>query len=228
MTKKSESALEWFFYGEEFELWKLKTKEDYLFFFGMIILGIVVYMLIVKYYKNQRDEHKGKERTWKRLSRLAKKPSQLFKDVTLHLPDGDQTFDAVLMDKSGIYLVKIFGWGLKAFGTPDGETWRLEDSDRVGADTKKIEVPNPLIDLRKGAEGLQEVLKEKGIKRIKIQPMVVFADIYSTPELYLGYGSNSTTYQELKEWYKKQSAVSEAQYDFERVSSILNNEVVKK
>lgn len=228
MTKKSETALEWFFYGEEFELWKLKTKEEYLFFFGMIILGIVAYVLMVRYYNNQRNQEKGKQRVWKRLTRLAKKPSQLFRDVTLQLPDGDQTFDAVLMDKSGIYLVKIFGWGLRVFGTPEGETWRLEDSNRVGSDPRKEEVPNPLIDLRKGIDGLQTVLKEKGIKRIKIQPLVVFADIYSTPELYLGYGSNSTTYSELKTWYQKQSAVSEVQYDFERVSSIISNEVVKK
>ena len=46
-------------------------------------------------------------------------------------------------------------------------------------------------------------------------------------ELYLGYGSNSTTYQELKAWYLKQAGVKDAQYDFERVSSIIKNEVIK-
>lgn len=51
--------------------------------------------------------------------------------------------------------------------------------------------------------------------------MVVFADNYQTPELYLGYGSYSTTYQELKSWYKKQSGVKEVQYDYDKVSSII-------
>lgn len=227
MNKKSETALEWFFYGEEFELWKLQTKEDYLFFFGMLIIGVVALILINRYYKNQRNEQKGKERVWKRLGRLAKKPNVLLKDVTLKLPEGEQTFDAVLLDKSGIYVVKVFGWGLKVFGIPDGETWRLEESDRVTAGREQKEIPNPLIELRKGISGIQAILEEKGIKRIKIQPLVVFADIYSTPELYLGYGSNSTTYQELKTWYQKQSGVKEAQYDFERVSSIFKNEIVK-
>ena len=221
MNKKSETALEWFFYGEEFELWKLQTKDDYLFFFGMIIVGVVALMLISHFYKSQRNQEKAKVRVWKRLGRLAKKPYNLFRDVTLKLPDGNQTFDAVLMDKSGIYLVKIFGWGLKVFGTPEGETWRLEDRVR------KEEVENPLIELRKGVAGLQKVLAEKGIKRIKIQPVVIFADNYSTPELYLGYGSNSTTYQEMKTWYQKQAGVKDAQYDFERVSSIIKNEVIK-
>lgn len=227
MNKKSETALEWFFYGEEFELWKLQTKDDYLFFFGMLIVGVVALLLVNRYYKNQRNEAKGKQRVWKRLSRLAKKPNLLLKDVTLKLPEGDQTFDAVLLDKSGIYLVKVFGWGLKVFGTPEGETWRLEESDRVTVGREQREIPNPLIDLRKGVSGVQKILEEKGIKRIKIQPLVVFADIYSTPELYLGYGSNSTTYQELKTWYQKQSFVKEAQYDFERVSSIIKNEIAK-
>lgn len=227
MNKKSETALEWFFYGEEFELWKLQTKDDYLFFFGMIIVGVVALMLINRYYKNQRSEQKGKERVWKRLGRLAKNPHVLLKDVTLKLPEGEQTFDAVLLDKSGIYVVKVFGWGLKVFGIPDGDTWRLEESDRVTAKNEQREIPNPLIDLRKGVSGIQKILEEKGIKRIKIQPLVVFADIYSTPELYLGYGSNSTTYQDLKVWYQKQSGVKDAQYDFERVSSIFKNEIVK-
>ena len=31
----------------------------------------------------------------------------------------------------------------------------------------------------------------------------------------------STTYQELKNWYKKQSGVKEVQYDYDKVSSII-------
>ncbi len=30
------------------------------------------------------------------------------------------TFDAVLMDKRGVYLVRTYGWGIKIYGTPDG------------------------------------------------------------------------------------------------------------
>ena len=66
------------------------------------------------------------------------------------------------------------------------------------------------------------MLEENGIRGVKVMPMVVFADNYQIPELYLGYGSFSTTYQELKKWYRKQSAVKEAQYDFDRAVSTLN------
>lgn len=221
MNKKSETALEWFFYGEEFELWKLHTKEDYLFFFGMIFTVVVVMWIAIRVYNKQRNTESAKQRVCKRLGRLAKQPSELFRDVTLKLPEGEQKFDAVLLDKSGIYLVKVFGWGLKVFGIPDGDTWRLEDRQRTEV------VENPLIELRKGASGLQKILEDNGVKRIKVQPMVVFADNFNTPELYLGYGSNSTTYQEMKAWYQKQASVSGVQYDFVRVSSIIKNDVIK-
>lgn len=220
MTTKSTSAIEYFFYGEEFELWKLHTVEDYLYCFGFLALGIIVLIIATKYLKSQRDQAKAVVRVNKRLKRLAGKPQRMFEHVTFRLPSGEQTFDAVLMDKSGIYLIKTFGWGLKVFGTPDGETWRLEDKVR------KEEVVNPLIELKKGVAGLQAVFEEKGMKRIKIMPLVVFADSFSTPELYLGYGSNSTTYQELKTWYKKQSGVKETQYDFGRAVGIIENEVI--
>ena len=48
---------------------------------------------------------------------------------------------------------------------------------------------------------------------------MVFADNYQIPELYLGYGSCSTTYQELKDWYKKQGLPKGAAYDVEKASA---------
>ena len=125
------------------------------------------------------------------------------------------TFDAVLMDKRGVYLVRTYGWGIKIYGTPDGAMWRREDAKR------KEEFENPLLELKKGAEEIAKVMEENGVQNLKVMPMVVFADNFQTPELYLGYGSFSTTYQELKNWYKKQSGVKEVQYDYDKVSSII-------
>ena len=128
----------------------------------------------------------------------------------------------MLADKSGIYLVRVFEWGFKIYGAPDGEIWRREDQQR------KEEFPNPLIELKRGAAGIQAILQERGAGQVKVMPMVIFADNYQTPELYLGYGSFSTTYQELKQWYRKQAAVRTAQYDFDRVSSILDEFLVSE
>ena len=78
-----------------------------------------------------------------------------------------------------------------------------------------------VLELKKGAAEITKVMEENGVQSLKVMPMVVFADNFQTPELYLGYGSFSTTYQELKNWYKKQSGVKEAQYDYDKVSSII-------
>ncbi|MCI7794890.1 MAG: NERD domain-containing protein [Lachnospiraceae bacterium] len=208
------------FFGSDFELWKLHTVQDYLYFFAYLVVGITIFVAATHYLNHQRNHEKAVIKVNRKLKRLAKKPQLLFQNVTLRLPEGEQKFDGVLADKSGIFLIRTYGWGLKIYGTPDGETWRREDRDR------KEEIPNPLIELKKGASGLQTVLAEQGVGRIRIMPMVVFADNYQTPELYLGYGSFSTTYQELKGWYRKQAGVKEVQYDFEKVSSILKELVI--
>lgn len=204
------------FFGGDFQLWKLHTFGDYMSFFLFILAGIIVFILIAKHMNRQRNHDKAVKKVVKRLERLAKKPSKIYTNASFRLTDGSQTFDGVLLDRSGIYLMRAYGWGTKIYGTPDGEMWRREDPKR------KEEFPNPLIELKQGAEKIKKTLEERGVEGVKIMPMVVFADNYQIPELYLGYGSFSTTYQELKGWYKKQSSVKEVQYDFNRVSSILN------
>ncbi len=192
----------------EMEVWKLNTLSDYLTFIGAIVAVLVFFAILSRYFSGLRDQNKAVKRVNKRLKFLAKKPSQIYTNVTLRLPDGNQTFDGVLFDRSGIYLIKTFGWGLKIYGKPDGETWRREDK------TRKETFENPLIELKKGAEGVEKFLESKGITKVKVMPMVVFADTMDTPELYLGYGSYSTIYQDMKKWYMKQAGVSTVQYDF--------------
>lgn len=204
------------FFGGDFQVWKLHTLQDYVTFFLFVASGILVFVLVAKYMNTQRNHEAAVRKVTKRLKRLAKRPSKLFVNTSLRLPGGQKNFDAVLMDRSGIYLVKAYGWGIRIYGTPEGASWRREDAKR------KEEFPNPLPELKEGAKEICGMLEENGIKGVKVMPMVVFADNYQIPELYLGYGSFSTTYQELKKWYKKQSAVKEAQYDFDRAVSILN------
>ncbi len=204
----------------ELDMWKLNSGSDYLTFFGAIAAVIVFFAILARYFSGLRDQGKAVKRVNKKLKSLAKKPSQIYTNVTLRLPNGNQTFDGVLFDRSGIYLIKTFGWGLKIYGKPDGETWRREDKQR------KETFENPLIELKKGVEGIEKFLESKGITKVKVMPMVVFADTMDTPELYLGYGSYSTIYPEMKNWYMKQAGVNTVQYDFERVHAVMKNEVI--
>ncbi len=209
-------------FSGNFQAWKLHSVSDYLNALVYVVLGILFFWLIIRYMNKQRNHEKALERVARRLKRLAGQPVKLYRKVVLRLPEGEQAFDAVLADKSGIYLVRVFEWGFKIYGAPDGEIWRREDQQR------KEEFPNPLIELKRGAAGIQAILQERGAGQVKVMPMVIFADNYQTPELYLGYGSFSTTYQELKQWYRKQAAVRTAQYDFDHVSSILDEFLVSE
>ena len=111
--------------------------------------------------------------------------------------------------------MRAYGWGTKIYGKPDGEMWKREDPKR------KEEFKNPLFELNAAAEIIKNALKDQGMEKIKVTPLVVFADNYQIPELYLGYGSCSTTYQELKAWYKKQGIPKEAAYDVEKASAVV-------
>lgn len=202
-------------FGGNFQTWKLHSAQDYFMFFAYILAGVMVFWLIAKHMNKQRNHEKAVEKVSARLKKICGKPGEVLQNATLNLPDGEMTFDAVLMDKRGIYLVRTYGWGIKIYGTPDGAMWRREDAKR------KEEFENPLLNLKKGAEEIGKIMEENGVHNLKVMPMVVFADNYQTPELYLGYGSYSTTYQELKNWYKKQSGVKEVQYDYDKVSSII-------
>ena len=163
---------------------------------------------------NRRRNHEtAVNKVMKRLGKLGKKPSRVYKNVTLKTEDGGQSLDGIVLDRGGIRLVRAYGWGTKIYGKPDGEMWRREDPKR------KEEFKNPLFELNAAAELIKNALKDQGMEKITVTPLVVFADNYQIPELYLGYGSCSTTYQELKDWYKKQGLPKGAAYDVEKASA---------
>lgn len=209
--------MEYTFWGGEFQVWKLKTFSDYLQLLLFAAAGVVVFILIIKYMNTQRNHERAVQKVSRKLRRLAKKPSKLYENVSVNFPSGSMQFDGILADRSGIYLVKAYGWGIQVYGTPDGETWRRKDAKREET------FPNPLLELKDGAAKLTALFSEQGISQIKVMPMVVFAENYQTAELYLGYGSCTTTIQELKDWYKKQSPFKEVQYDFQKVTGILDS-----
>ena len=74
-------------------------------------------------YDRQRNQEAAVKRTMQRLKRLAGPKAKLFRDVTLKLPEGERKLDGLLADKSGIYLIRVYGWGTKIFGSLESENW---------------------------------------------------------------------------------------------------------
>lgn len=134
-------------FGGNFQTWKLHSAQDYFMFFAYILAGVLVFWLIAKHMNKQRNHEKAVEKVSGRLKKICGKPGEVLKNATLNLPEGKMTFDVVLMDKRGVYLVRTYGWGIKIYGTPDGAMWRREDAKR------KEEFENPLLELKKGSGG---------------------------------------------------------------------------
>ena len=117
-------------FGGNFQTWKLHSAQDYFMFFAYILAGVMVFWLIAKHMNKQRNHEKAVEKVSARLKKICGKPGEVLKNATLNLPEGKMTFDVVLMDKRGVYLVRTYGWGIKIYGTPDGAMWRREDAKR--------------------------------------------------------------------------------------------------
>ena len=141
-------------FGGNFQTWKLHSAQDYFMFFAYILAGVLVFWLIAKHMNKQRNHEKAVEKVSVRLKKICGKPGEVLKNATLNLPEGKMTFDVVLMDKRGVYLVRTYGWGIKIYGTPDGAMWRREDAKR------KEEFENPLLNLKKCAEEIGKIMEE--------------------------------------------------------------------
>ena len=102
-------------FGGNFQTWKLHSAQDYFMFFAYILAGVMVFWLIAKHMNKQRNHEKAVEKVSARLKKICGKPGEVLKNATLNLPEGKMTFDAVLMDKRGVYLVRTYGWGIKIY-----------------------------------------------------------------------------------------------------------------
>ena len=112
------------FFGGNFQLWKLPTAADYLSFFLFLLAGIAVFVVAAKCMNRRRNHETAVNKVMKRLGKLGKKPSRVYKNVTLKTEDGGQSLDGIVLDRGGIRLVRAYGWGTKIYGQPDGEMWR--------------------------------------------------------------------------------------------------------
>ena len=124
-------------FGGNFQTWKLHSAQDYFMFFAYILVDVLlVFWLIAKHMNKQRNHEKGCRKGLCAAEKICGKPGEVLKNATLNLPEGKMTFDVVLMDKRGVYLVRTYGWGIKIYGTPDGAMWR----ERTQREKKSLKI----------------------------------------------------------------------------------------
>lgn len=208
-------------FGQNMDLWKLDTPADYLNFFVVAALFIIViYFSIRKINKGRNDESAAK-RVAKKL-KLKPKEGILINDVSLTCGDRDIHFDHLLLDRAGITAMRTIGYGTRIYGAPDDAEWAAVDNNN-----EKRMIPNPIKAMESDFEPLKRILSKSGIYNVSLTPLAIFADPFDNPELYLGRDSSSIIFADLPKWKKQRILRGEAKaakgegFDYSAAASCL-------
>ncbi len=185
------------FFGGNFHLWKLHTLSDYLWFGFVIAAGFLFFANWNRRIQKSRNDAAAKRRVTKKLSRLGGRKCRILDIANLNLPAGD----AVFITSSCVFVLRCVGWGTRIYGSLKSDPWRAKDNN------EERTIPNPLRELKASVEIVSRRLSVAGLSEIEVQPLVVFADPFQNPTLYLEYGACSVTFGDLKKWYKSLPAV---------------------
>lgn len=181
------------FFGD-FEVWKLHSFSQYLFFiiYVAIVAGVIYYALI-KINRGRNDASALK----KVAKKLKLKEGKVFNDITLDIGGEQLHYDHLIVDAAGLVAVRTIGRGLKIYGEAESDTWKVTDNKEP--DTR---IPNPVKELQGSFEKLRKYLVSNGAYRVNIDPLVIFADPFAPPELYLGRDSHCIIFDGVKIWLK--------------------------
>lgn len=187
---------------QNFQAWKLRSVEDYLVFILVILAGVLIFKFFINRIYRQRNDANALKIVKKRL-KYREREAKAYHDVTLSLGGQELHYDHLIVDAAGIVAIRSIGWGIKVYGQSDQPTWKVADNK-----TEAV-IPNPVAQLAGTFEALRSALAAKGIYNLTIDPLVVFADPFTTPELYLGRDSCCLPFAELKSWKKQRKLRAE-------------------
>ena len=89
-------------------------------------------------------------------------------------------------------------------------------------------IENPVAKLTDSFEPLRSGLASKEIYSLSIEPLVIFADPFATPELYLGRDSCCIPFSGLKNWKKQRqlrAANKSQKLDVNQIASVIEGAI---
>ena len=206
---------------QNFQAWKLHSFEDYLTFLIIILAGIMIFKFAIqKIYKHRNDAYALK--LVRKKLKYSRQGTRVFHNVTLSFGGQPLHYDHLLIDAAGIVAIRSIGWGIRIYGQPDQPTWKAMDNK-----TEKM-IENPVAKLTDSFELLRSGLAAKEIYGLSIEPQVIFADPFATPELYLGRDSCCIPFIELKNWKKQRQLRAEnksQKLDVNQIASVIEGAI---
>ena len=207
------------FFGSFFN-WKLNTPAQYFQLFAILGGAFVLLFLYIRYAKKLRTPKYAMARVNRHLKSAIDKESAVFTDVTLNIKDKTINLDHILIDSTGILLIKTFGRGLTVYGQARSDTWEICDAE------ERHVVENPCFKLEEAATLIQSYLSSKDIYNVTINPLSVFADNFETPVLNLGRTNCAVILKELKSFIKKRK-IEKSSYPVATAIATLNDAIIK-
>lgn len=196
-----------------FNVWKLHTTWDYVFFFLLIAVSIGLIKLVIRIMDTHRDLAHAVPRTARALKRAGGAGTECYMNKTIHSKKDEQFYEliAVLPDK--VVAVKVFPFGLQIFGGANEPRWRFVfNKDERWAD-------NPLPDLEEQKVVLNRVFMRAGVKNVPVETLIVFADNYGTAKFKVDGVRECVSAGYIKKWRK--DTKKDAKLDLRAVKSAL-------
>ncbi|MFV0497221.1 MAG: nuclease-related domain-containing protein [Candidatus Fimivivens sp.] len=179
---------------ENFQAWKLHTWQDYTYFFLMAFTCFALLYFATRAITKRRNDASALKRVKKKLK---VHEGKVYHDVTFELAGQQIHFDHLLVDAAGIVAVRSVGWGIRVYGSSKDKTWKVEDNK-----TKNVWIENPIHILQQCFEPMRKELTRGDIYGVSIDALVIFADPFSSPELYLGRDSGCIVFGQIASWVK--------------------------
>lgn len=199
--------------------WKLHTPADYLGVAIILLVSFILVYLYIQYAKKRRNDQSAILRVGKKLTRLISKASTVINNANLMIDNEQIHFDHIVIDGSGILLVKTFGRGTNITARAEDESWAVADAHQ------NISIPNPVLEMSKHTPLLLKILSKNDLYNIDIIPIAVFADNYGGTSIYSDKGEPAISFERLPRLLRERD-IRIPKFSIDAVSSALKATLV--
>ena len=184
-----------------FNIWKLNTPMDYVYFALILGGGFFLIWLSIRFLASRRTPEGTAARMARKLCRLGGMGAQVWQNVVVVSQRGRCVCPMLYAAREGVYVVQLYHFGLEVSGSASSKYWTLAFNKDVRQE------PNPLDGMDEQVVVINRVLGRAGLGHVPVEKLVLFADVYGRPRLYLRGVDCAVVRQDLKKWRKKKKGM---------------------
>lgn len=180
-----------------FNIWKLHTPMDYVYFALILAGGFFLIWLAIRFLSAKRTPEGTADRVEKQLRKLGGKDAAVYRDVTVTSQRDHCSCAMIYANWEGVFVVQVYHFGLEVSGSASTRYWTLSYNKDVR------QVDNPLNEMDEQIVVINRMLGRAGIRGVPVEKLIVFADIYGRPNLSLKGVDCAVVRQDLPKWRKE-------------------------